>query len=129
MIKYRQDKKKGGLLMARKLSQEEQRRTKADFDAPEQKQEKPKRKGGNPNGRPPSIDPRTKMVAFKLSAAERERLDEAARMKNTTKTKIVVEGIDLIYSRALQEERRQQRQKESFARREAFPLSAFFGKS
>ena len=98
--------------MARELSPEELKRTKTDFDAPEEKQEATKKKGGrgNPNGRPPSIEPRLKMVGVKLSAAERERLDEAARMKNTTKTKVIVEGIDLVYSRALQEERRQQRQ-------------------
>ena len=95
--------------MAKKLPPQEQARTRTDFDAPEVKQDKPKGKGGNPNGRPPSIDPRTKMVAFKLSAAERERLDEAARILETTKTKIVVEGIELVYARALREERQRER--------------------
>ncbi len=92
--------------MARKLSPEELARTKADFDAPE-----PIKKGGkgNPNGRPPSIEPRLKMVAFKLSAAERERLDEAARILDTTKTKVVTRGIDLVYSQALKEERQRQK--------------------
>ena len=98
--------------MAKKLSREEQQRTRADFDAPKKKGGK-----GNPNGRPQSIEPRLKMVAFKLSAAERERLDEAARILDATKTKVVVEGIDLVYSRALKEERRRNSMTETQARR------------
>jgi uncharacterized protein (DUF1778 family) len=64
---------------------------------------------GNPNGRPPSLTPRTQTVAFRLSEADRERLDEAAALLNTTKTKVVVEGIETVYLRAKSEARRKQR--------------------
>ena len=96
--------------MAKKLSPEELARTKADFDAPDQKEPLKKKGGkGNPNGRPPSIEPRTKAVNLKLSAAEHERLEEAARILDTTKTKVITRGIDLVYSQALKEERQRQK--------------------
>lgn len=80
--------------MAKKLSQEEQQRTKADFDAP-------KKRGGH--GRPPSPRPRTSTLTVRLTEAEKEKLEEAARLIGETKTGVIVEGIELVYSRALEE--------------------------
>lgn len=85
--------------MAKKLSQEEQQRTKADFDAP-------KKRGGH--GRPPSPRPRTATLTFRLTEAEKEKLEEAARMTGETKTGVIVEGIDLVYSKAIAAEKKRQ---------------------
>ena len=87
--------------MAKKLSQEEQQRTKADFDAP-------KKRGGH--GRPPSPRPRTSTLTVRLTEAEKEKLEEAARLIGETKTGVIVEGIELVYSRAIATERRSQRE-------------------
>ena len=109
--------------MAIRLSGAELARMKTDFDAPsteppkeEKKTETKKHTGkGNPNGRPPSLAPRRNYIGANLTDAERERLDEAARILNTTKTKVIVEGINLIYLQAKKEER--QRPKEEKYRR------------
>ena len=55
---------------------------------------------GNPKGRPPSEAPRVERVEVKLTEAEKERLDEAARLLDTTKTKVIVRGIDKVYDEA-----------------------------
>ena len=60
---------------------------------------------GNPNGRPPSLTPRTSTMTLRLTDAARERLEEAARILDTTKTRIITDGIDLVYLRAKKEER------------------------
>lgn len=88
--------------MAKKLSPEDLERTKTDFDAPEQKQDKTKKKGGkgNPNGRPKSANPRDKVINLKLTDEEKKLLDEAARMMKTTKTKVIVAGIEKVYTEA-----------------------------
>ena len=95
--------------MAKKLPQAELDRMKADFDAPSTEEKKHPGKG-NPNGRPPSLNPRTKIVGFRLSETDRQRLDEAARILDTTKTKVIVEGIETVYLRAKKEERQQAKQ-------------------
>lgn len=66
---------------------------------------------GNPNGRPPSATPRTNYVGVKLSEAEANKLDEAARLLDTTKTKVIVRGIEKVYDEAAAEAWK--RQKES----------------
>lgn len=66
---------------------------------------------GNPNGRPPSLEPRTNNINVKLTDAEKERLEEAARLLDTTKTKVIVRGIDKVYDEAAAEAWK--RQKES----------------
>lgn len=66
---------------------------------------------GNPNGRPPSLEPRTQKLTVMLSDAEKERLEEAARLLDTTKTKVIVRGIDKVYDEAAAEAWK--RQKES----------------
>lgn len=64
---------------------------------------------GNPNGRPPSLTPRTTTVTVRLSDADKEKLEEAARMTGETKTGVIVEGIDYVYSKAIATEKRRQR--------------------
>ena len=95
--------------MAKKLSPEEQKRTKTDFDPPaiakrddSQKQDKTKKKGGkgNPNGRPKSANPRDKVINLKLTDEEKELLDEAAQMLKTSKTKVIAAGIEKVYTEA-----------------------------
>lgn len=66
---------------------------------------------GNPKGRPPSAEPRTKNINVKLSEAEADKLDEAARLLDTTKTKVIVRGIEKVYDEAAAEAWK--RQKES----------------
>lgn len=66
---------------------------------------------GNPNGRPPSVAPRVNNINVKLTDAEKERLEEAARLLDTTKTKVIVRGIDKVYDEAAAEAWK--RQKES----------------
>ena len=66
---------------------------------------------GNPNGRPPSKNPQVKQITVMLSEAEKERLEEAARLLDTTKTKVIVRGIDKVYDEAAAEAWK--RQKES----------------
>jgi len=102
--------------MAAKLSPEEQAKTQTDFDPPAKaaKKDKTKKKGGkgNPNGRPPSLAPRRNYVGVNLTDAERDRLDEAARILDTTKTKVIVEGIDTVYLQAKKKERQQAKEAE-----------------
>lgn len=107
--------------MARKLSQEEQRRTKTDFDAPkvkpvkEEKPEedpKPKRRG-NPNGRPASEKPRLNNLHIRLSDEDAETLEEAARLTKKTKTAVIVEGVKRIYNEAAAEAWKEQQAKEA----------------
>ena len=97
--------------MARKLSQEEQRRTEADFDAPEQmkpiKEEAKEPEKKKRGGRPASPTPRTGNLHIRLSDADREKLEEAARITGKTKTVVIVEGIDYIYSKAIAEKLKQ----------------------
>ena len=64
---------------------------------------------GNPNGRPPSPRPRTSTLTVRLTEAEKEKLEEAARLIGETKTGVIVEGIELVYSRAIEAEKRRQR--------------------
>ncbi len=60
-----------------------------------------KRKGGNPNGRGPSKTPRNGNLHIRLSDADQTKLEEAARITSKTKTVLIVEGIDYIYSKAI----------------------------
>ena len=66
---------------------------------------------GNPNGRPPSLAPRVNSLTVKLSDAEKARLDEAAALLDTTKTKVIVKGIDKIHAEALAAEKKRQKEK------------------
>lgn len=66
---------------------------------------------GNPNGRPPSAAPRETHIHVKLSETEANKLDEAARLLDTTKTKVIVRGIEKVYDEAAAEAWK--RQKES----------------
>lgn len=93
--------------MAIRLSGAELARAKADFDAPKKKGGK-----GNPNGRPPSPRPRTATLTFRLTEAEKEKLEEAARLIGETKTGVIVEGIDLVYSKAIAAEKKRQQKNE-----------------
>ena len=105
--------------MAKKLPPKEKARTLTDFDPPtaetketqkavEAQTKRKKGQGkGNPNGRPPSLEPRRNYVGVNLTDAERDRLNEAARILDTTKTKIIVEGIGLVYLQAKKQERQQ----------------------
>lgn len=109
--------------MARKLSKEEQAKTRTDFDAPAwaTKKEPPakiakrddspeppkaektteaKKRKGNPHGRPASANPRNKVINLKLTEEERAHLDEAARILETTKTEVIVGGIEYMYDKA-----------------------------
>lgn len=65
---------------------------------------------GNPNGRPPSKNPRVKQITVMLSEAEKERLEEAARLLDTTKTKVIVRGIDKVYDEAAAEAWKRQKE-------------------
>ena len=86
--------------MAKKLPPQEQARTRTDFDPPTET----KRTGkGNPNGRPHSENPRTNNLHIRLSDEDAEKLEEAARLKGTTKTKVILAGISRIYDEAAAE--------------------------
>ncbi len=63
----------------------------------------------NPNGRPPSKTPRSGNLHVRLSDADREKLEEAARLTGKTKTVVIVEGIDYVYSKAIAAEKKRQR--------------------
>lgn len=63
----------------------------------------------NATGRPPSKNPRGNTLHIRLSDADAERLTEAARMTSKTKTAVIVEGIDLVYTRAVMDERKRQK--------------------
>ena len=65
---------------------------------------------GNPNGRPPSLTPRTATVTVRLSDADKDKLEEAARLTSETKTGVIVEGIDYVYSKAIAAEKKRQRE-------------------
>lgn len=65
---------------------------------------------GNPNGRPPSLTPRSANLHVRLSDADREKLEEAARLTGETKTGVIVEGIDYVYSKAIAAEKKRQRE-------------------
>ena len=56
---------------------------------------------GNPNGRPPSLDPRTIRLTIQLSAGEDAQLREAAEIMGCTRTRIVTRGIQLVHAEAL----------------------------
>ena len=56
---------------------------------------------GNPNGRPPSLVPRDKRMTVRLSAAEYQRLEEAAEMMETTKTEVIARGIERMHAEAV----------------------------
>ena len=110
--------------MAAKLSKKELARTQTDFDAPEVKhliipQSKAARESmkilkgkGNPNGRPPSLDPRKNHIGINLTDGEKARLEETAHLMNTTKTNVIVKGIDALYLQAKTEERRARKEVE-----------------
>ena len=66
---------------------------------------------GNPNGRPPSLTPRVNRVTVALSDDEAAKLDEAARLLDTTKTKVIVRGIDKVYDEAAAEAWKRQKEK------------------
>ena len=66
---------------------------------------------GNPNGRPPSLAPREKHLHVTLSTAENDRLEEAARILDETKTRIIVRGIDKVHAEAVAMERKRQKEK------------------
>lgn len=84
--------------MAKKLSGAELERTRTDFDVPKKRGRGNPR--GNPNGRPPSPRPRTSSLTIRLTAEEKEKLDETAHMTHNTKTGVIVEGINAVYSKA-----------------------------
>ena len=56
---------------------------------------------GNPNGRPPSLAPRDKNIRIRLNEAEYQRLEEAAELLETTKTKIITAGIERVHAEAV----------------------------
>ncbi len=92
--------------MAIRLSGAELARMKTDFDAPEQKPDKTKKKHtgkGNPNGRPPSKNPRKNHLHIMLSDDDAAKLTEAARLLDTDKTKVIVKGINRIFDEAAAE--------------------------
>ncbi len=66
---------------------------------------------GNPKGRPPSEAPRVERVEIKLTEAEKERLEEAAHLLDTTKTKVIVRGIEKVYDEAAAEAWKRQKGK------------------
>ena len=66
---------------------------------------------GNPNGRPPSAAPRVARVTVALSEAEAAKLDEAALLLDTTKTKVIVRGIEKVYDEAAAEAWKRQKEK------------------
>ena len=70
------------------------------------KENKTKRKG---TGRPPSRNPRTNHLNFKLSDAEVEQLEYAAEVFGVKKTKIVAMGIERICAEAVAKVRSQAR--------------------
>ena len=63
----------------------------------------------NATGRPPSKNPRGNALHIRLSDADAARLTEAAELTGKTKTAVIVEGIDLVYSRAVIEERKRKK--------------------
>jgi len=99
--------------MAIRLPGEELAKMKADFDAPETKPKEPiKKKAEEPEkkrrgGRPASPTPRNGNLHIRLSDADREKLEEAARITGKTKTIVIVEGIDYVFSKAIAEKRKQ----------------------
>ena len=97
--------------MAIRLSGAELARMKADFDAPNTEPPKEeKKRRGNPHGRPASTTPRTSTFSIRLTDAEKMQLEEAARMTGETKTAVIVEGIGYVYSKALAEAKKLERQ-------------------
>lgn len=89
--------------MARKLSGAELDRMKTDFDAPPKTETKKRTGKGNPNGRPPSKNPRRNHLHIMLSDDDAAKLEEAARLLDTDKTKVIVKGINRIYDEAAAE--------------------------
>lgn len=65
---------------------------------------------GNPNGRPPSATPRTNNLHIRLTDADKMKLEEAARIEGKTKSVVIVEGIDYVYSRAIATEKKRQKE-------------------
>ena len=63
-------------------------------------------------GRPTPDNPRKNYVTVKMTDAEKARLDEAARMRKTTKTKVIVEGVERIYNEAAADAWKEQKAKE-----------------
>ena len=94
--------------MASKLSKDQLDRTKTDFDLPTRKplsskvidQINKSTGKGNPNGRPPSENPRLHNLHIRLSDEDAETLEEAARLTKKTKTAVIVEGIKRVYNEA-----------------------------
>lgn len=62
---------------------------------------------GNPNGRPPSLDPRRNHIGINLTDGEKARLEETARLMKLTKTNVIVEGINRLYLQAKTNERKE----------------------
>ena len=56
---------------------------------------------GNPNGRPASLTPRTGNLHIRLTDADKMKLDETVRLTGKTKTVVIMEGIDYVYSKAI----------------------------
>ena len=61
---------------------------------------------GNPNGRPPSLAPRTHGIQIRLNEAEYQRLEEAAALLNTTRTKVITAGIEKVHAEAVASKRK-----------------------
>ena len=62
---------------------------------------------GNQNGRPPALAPRVHSVRVRLNEAEKQRLEEAAALLETTKTEVIAKGIDRIHAEAVARASRQ----------------------
>ena len=67
----------------------------------------------NAKGRPKVENPRKNYVTVKMTDEEKTRLDEAARLLDTTKTRVIVEGVDRIYNEAAAKAWKAQQRKEA----------------
>jgi len=59
-------------------------------------------------GRPPSPAPRTIHVTIKMTEAEKRRLDVTAEILGTTKTKVLIEGLNRMMNEAAAIEKKRQ---------------------
>lgn len=52
----------------------------------------------NVGGRPKAENPRNKIVTLRLTVEEFERLEEFSKEKSLTKTQVILEGLEKVYS-------------------------------
>lgn len=53
----------------------------------------------NKGGRPKAENPRDRIVTLRLTAEEFEQLEEFAKSKSLTKTQVILEGLEKVYSK------------------------------